>query len=320
MLIVQKFGGSSLADVQRIKNAAKTVLAAHGAGHDVLVVVSAMGEETDSLVALAHELDAKPSPRELDALMSTGEGRSAALMAITLNGMGARAASFAGWQSGMFTDTEHGNAKLELTFPGRIAAALHDGVIPVAAGFQGVDIHGDITTLGRGGSDTSAAALADALGADRCEIYTDVSGIFTADPRLVPNAVRVAEIDPADMLLLARAGSQVLHARCVELAMERGVPLHILSSAGESGSSVVKALDAAHRPPFAGVTRDEESSFVTLVGRDCRSHTLPELAAMLTEAGVHVRGGRMGEGYAALRVDREQLIFALNKMHEYIFE
>lgn len=320
MLTVKKFGGSSLADTNKLENAAKTVLAARDRGEATAVVVSAMGDETDRLISLARRLEDAPSARELDALMATGEARSAALLAIALNAAGARAVSFAGWQGGMYTDSAHGDARLELTFPGRLAAALHEGYIPVLTGFQGIDIHGDVTTLGRGGSDTSAVALAAALGADVCEIYTDVDGVYTADPRLVPTARRHEAIDPADMLRLARAGSQVLHARSVELAIEKAVPLRVLAAGGGEDGTWVRPIDPAARPAFAGVTRDAEGAFVTLVGRDCRSHTLPELAAMLTDAGVHVRGGRMGEGYASVRVDADQLTFALNKLHEYVFE
>ena len=320
MLIVQKFGGSSLADAEKLRRAAKTVLDARHRGHDVAVVVSAMGDTTDELIRLARELNPAPDARELDALMSTGENQSAALLSVALGSMGARSVSLAGWQAGMYTDGSHGGAALALTFPSRAAAALKDGVIPVIAGFQGVDIHGDVTTLGRGGSDTSAVALAAALGAERCEIYTDVNGVYTADPRLVPGARRVNEIDFGDMLLLARAGSQVLHPGSVELAMKNDVELLVLSSAGEPGRTAVHRLDAARRPDFAGVTRSAEDSTVTLVGAACRSHTLPEIAAALSAADIRVRGGRMGAGYAGVKVDAEQLILALQTLHRYVFE
>ena len=320
MLIVQKFGGSSLADAEKLRRAAKTVLDARHRGHDVAVVVSAMGDTTDELIRLARELNPAPDARELDALMSTGENQSAALLSVALGSMGARSVSLAGWQAGMYTDGSHGGAALALTFPSRAAAALKDGVIPVIAGFQGVDIHGDVTTLGRGGSDTSAVALAAALGAERCEIYTDVNGVYTADPRLVPGARRVNEIDFGDMLLLARAGSQVLHPGSVELAMKNNVELLVLSSAGEPGRTAVHRLDAARRPDFAGVTRSEENSTVTLVGAACRSHTLPEIAAALSAADIRVRGGRMGAGYAGVKVDAEQMILALQTLHRYVFE
>lgn len=320
MLTVQKFGGSSLADAEKLRRAAETVLDARHRGQDVAVVVSAMGSTTDALIELAHELNPAPDARELDALMSTGENQSAALLSIALGRMGARSVSLAGWQAGMYTDDSHGEAALTLTFPSRVAAALRAGVIPVVAGFQGIDNHGDVTTLGRGGSDTSAVALAAALNADRCEIYTDVNGVYTADPRLVPGARRLNEIDYDDMLLLARAGSQVLHPGSVELAIENDVELYVLSSAGEPGRTAVRRLDAARRPDYAGVTRSTEEPTVTLVGAACRSHTLPELASALSAADISVRGGRMGAGYASVRVDARQLIPALQTLHRYVFE
>lgn len=319
MLIVQKFGGSSLADIEKLRRAANIILAAQHREQAVAVVVSAMGDTTDTLYDLARSINPAASARELDALMSSGEQQSAALLALTLESMGARAVSLAGWQAGMYTDDVHGDAKLQLVFPSRAAAAIKAGYIPVVTGFQGIGARGDITTLGRGGSDTSAVALAAALGAARCEIYTDVSGIYTADPRLVPTARRLDEIDLHDMLLLARSGSQVLHAKSVELAIEQGVEITLLSSAGEPGYSIVRGIPAERRPVYAGVTRDSSCSLVTLVGRGCCSRTLPELAGLLSDAGISVRGGRMGEGFAGIKVDPAQLIHALNIIHDYYF-
>ena len=319
MLIVQKFGGSSLADVEKLRRAAGTILDARHREHDVVAVVSAMGGTTDELIETARAIDPNAGARELDALISTGENRSAALLAITLGSMGAPAQSFTGWQAGMYTDTHHSDAALTLTFPSRVAAALSAGVIPVVAGFQGVDVCGDVTTLGRGGSDTSAVALAAAMEAERCEIYTDVDGIYTADPRLVADARRLETVDTGDMLLLARAGSQVLHAKSVELAAENGVDIYILSSAGEPDGTAVRRMTAQERPAYAGVTRDARTGCVTLVGAQCCSHTLPELASVLSDAGVSVCGGRMGDGYASVKVDPAQLVFALQTVHRYIF-
>lgn len=319
MLIVQKFGGSSLADIEKLRRAASIILAAQHREQAVAVVVSAMGETTDTLFELAHSINPAVSARELDALMSSGEQQSAALLALTLESMGARAVSLAGWQAGMYTDDVHQDAKLQLVFPSRAAAAIKVGFIPVVTGFQGIDARGDITTLGRGGSDTSAVALAAALGAARCEIYTDVSGIYTADPRLVPTARRLDEIDRRDMLLLARSGSQVLHAKSVELSISSTVDITLLSSGGEPGYSVVRDVPSERRPVYAGVTRDPSCSLVTLVGRGCCSRTLPELAGLLSDAGISVRGGRMGEGFAGIKVDPAQLIHALNIVHDYYF-
>lgn len=320
MLTVLKFGGSSLADAERLRRAAETVLNARRAGDDTVVVVSAMGDTTDALEARAYAIAPTPPPRELDALIATGEWQSAALMAIMLSSMGAPALSLSGAQAGIYTDARHGDAEIALTLPARVGAALREGYIPIVAGFQGVDITGDVTTLGRGGSDTSAVALCGALNAARCDIYTDVSGIFTADPRLVEAARRLERIDYGDMYLLAQAGSQVLHARSVRLAEESGAKLRVLSSAGAEGSSIVCALAEGERPDYSGVTRDARDGRVTLVGKACRSHTLPELAALLSDAGVSVRGGGMGAGYASVRVDPRQLIFALRTVHRYYFE
>lgn len=319
MLIVQKFGGSSLADIEKLRRAAKIVLAARHREQAVAVVVSAMGETTDTLLNLARAVNPAASARELDALMSSGEQQSAALLAMTLESMGAHAVSLAGWQAGMYTDDEYGDAKLQLIFPSRAAAALKAGFIPVETGFQGVNARGDVSTLGRGGSDTSAVALAAALGADRCEIYSDVNGIYTADPRLVPTARRLDEIDRRDMLLLSRSGSQVLHEKSVGLSIDYGMDITLLSSAGEPGYSVVRDIPDERRPLYAGVTRDLDCALVTLAGRGCCSRTLPELAGLLSDAGISVRGGRMGEGFAGIKVDPAQLIFALNIVHDYYF-
>ena len=182
MLLIQKFGGSSLADRERLRLAAEIVLAARYEGHRLVVVVSAAGDDTDELIDLAHAIDPAPPLREMDALLSTGEQRSAALMAIQLNRLGAPARSFAGWQAGIHTDERHGSARILQIAPRRLEAALNAGLIAVTAGFQGVTTEGDLSTLGRGGSDTTAVALAVAMGAERCEIYTDVDGVFTADP------------------------------------------------------------------------------------------------------------------------------------------
>ena len=213
MLVVQKFGGSSLAGPERLRRAANICLDARKRGNDVVLVVSAMGNTTDDLEDIALKISASPPAREMDALMTTGEQQSAALMAIMLESLGTPARSFAGWQAGLFTDRRHGDARISVIAPGRINAALAEGVTPVVSGYQGVSSSGDVTALGRGGSDTTAVALAAALGADKCEIYTDVDGIYTADPRLIKDARKLARIDYRDMLRLARAGSQVLHPR-----------------------------------------------------------------------------------------------------------
>jgi len=217
--VVQKFGGSSVADATSIKRVAARVVATKRAGHDVVVVISAMGDTTDDLTDLALQVSPKPRSRELDMLLTAGERISAALLAMAINDLGAEARSFTGSQAGIITTGTHGNARIIDITPGRIVTALEDGDIVIVAGFQGVSqTTKDVTTLGRGASDTTAVALAAALHAQYCEIYTDVDGVFTADPRIVPQARRIPQINYDEMLELAASGAKVLHLRCVEYA------------------------------------------------------------------------------------------------------
>lgn len=315
MLIVQKFGGSSLAGAERLRRAAGIAAEARRRGHSVLVVVSAMGDTTDELLDMAHEISSQPPARELDALISTGEQQSAALMAITLESMGLAARSFTGWQAGIITDGSHAEARIEMIAAGELAAALDRGEIAVVSGFQGVSPEGGITTLGRGGSDTTAVALAAALDAERCEIYTDVDGIYTADPRIVSGARRLEEIDFRDMLLLAGAGSQVLHDRSVALALANDVEIRLLSSFEPGRGSRVRLLADAERPDYAGVTRSEARSEITLVGRAAGTATLSELVIALSKSGIPVLSGSSGEGWVTVRVAPAQLIPALELTH-----
>ena len=315
MLIVQKFGGSSLAGTERLRRAAGIAAEARRRGHSVLVVVSAMGDTTDELLDMAHEISSQPPARELDALISTGEQQSAALMAITLESMGLAARSFTGWQAGIITDGSHAEARIEMIAAGELAAALERGEIAVVSGFQGVSPEGGITTLGRGGSDTTAVALAAALDAERCEIYTDVDGIYTADPRIVSGARRLEEIDFRDMLLLAGAGSQVLHDRSVALALANDVEIRLLSSFEPGRGSRVRLLADAERPDYAGVTRSEARSEITLVGRAAGTATLSELVIALSKSGIPVLSGSSGEGWVTVRVAPAQMIPALELTH-----
>lgn len=315
MLIVQKFGGSSLAGTERLRRAAGIAAEARRRGHSVLVVVSAMGDTTDELLDMAHEISSQPPARELDALISTGEQQSAALMAITLESMGLAARSFTGWQAGIITDGSHAEARIEMIAAGELAAALERGEIAVVSGFQGVSPEGGITTLGRGGSDTTAVALAAALDAERCEIYTDVDGIYTADPRIVSGARRLEEIDFRDMLLLAGAGSQVLHDRSVALALANDVEIRLLSSFEPGRGSRVRLFADAERPDYAGVTRSEARSEITLAGRAAGTATLSELVIALSKSGIPVLSGSSGEGWVTVRVAPAQLIPALELTH-----
>jgi aspartate kinase len=230
MLNVQKFGGTSLMDTQRIFTAAKRAVTQAQKGNQVVVVVSAQGNTTDRLVAAAQAVAPHPSLRELDVCLASGEQMSAALMAMAIAETGGRAVSLTGWQAGLLTDGIYGNARVKGLSNCRILQELESGNIVVVAGFQGVDTEGNITTLGRGGSDTTAVALAAFLHADLCQIYTDVDGVYDKDPRKDPAAVKFSEISYAEMLALARQGAQVLHDRCVELAQEHGVKIQVLSS------------------------------------------------------------------------------------------
>lgn len=319
MSIIQKFGGSSLDGLHRLRRSAEIVRSMHDTGKACVVVVSAMGDNTDELTELSQRIDPRAHKRELDTLLSSAEQQSAALMAITLSSIGVPAISLTGWQSGILTNSRHGDADIEQTLPWRISEALRQGLTPVVTGFQGVDIRGDVTTLGRGGSDTSAVALAAALGSERCMIYSDVPGVYTADPRLIKDARHMARMDIRDMLTLSHSGSQLLHCKSVALAMEHGVELELLSSFGEEGFSRVLPLPEHERPDFAGVTRDAALSQLTLVGKACSARTLRDVVYLLKSEGVDALGGRAGEGFVWVKTEPSQLLFALELVHREYF-
>src|ERR1700710_1775300 len=265
-LIVQKYGGSSVADAESIKRVAKRIVETRKAGNEVVVVVSAMGDTTDELMDLANEVVPAPSGRELDMLLTAGERISMALLAMAIKSLGVDARSYTGSQAGMITDAQHGSARIVDVTPDRVRTAIDAGAVAIVAGFQGFNRGtGDITTLGRGGSDTTAVALAAALQADVCEIYTDVDGIFTADPRIVPRAHQVPRITSEEMLELAASGAKVLHIRAVEYARRHGVTLHVRSSFSPKQGTIVynpagPGLDengaAVEEPVIAGVATD----------------------------------------------------------------
>jgi len=315
MLIIQKFGGSSLAGPERLRRAASIISTARRQGHAVIAVVSAMGDTTDDLLALAHTLTPDPPPRELDALLGTGEQQSAALLAITLDSIGEAARSLSGAQAGIFAAGVHGDGRIALMLPRRLLETLDEERVAVVCGFQGLDAEGDLITLGRGGSDTSAVAIAAALRADRCEIYTDVDGIYTADPRVLPEARYLPAIDYEDMLCLAEAGSQVLHDRSVRLAMEQGVTITLRSSFTGEGGSVVRRLDESERPPYAGLTRNPEAGTLTLVGRDAGAEGLSRLVLALAEEGLPVLGGTLGEGFLRVQLPNDRLEEGMRLCH-----
>lgn len=283
-LIVQKYGGTSVSDLERIRAVRDRVVAARAAGHQVVVVLSAMSGETDRLTAMGKKLSDRPSPREMDLLLSSGERITVALLAIALEAVGCRARALTGRQAGIYTDTAHTKARIERIDTGVLSHLLEEGGVGVVAGFQGiVEEAGDsrVSTLGRGGSDTTAVALAAALAADVCEIYTDVDGIYTADPRIVPQARKIQRISYDEILELANLGAKVLHVRSVELAKKFNVPVHVRSSfREEEGSWVVQGDAAMEQVVVSGIAYSQKDARVTVRGIPDR----PGIAAQLFEA------------------------------------
>ena len=265
-IIVQKYGGTSVGSVERIRAVADRVVRAKEQGFDVCVVVSAMGHSTDELLAMAHEVTATPEPRELDMLLTAGERIAMSLLAIAINARGCRAASYTGSQAGIITDTDHGKARIVEIRPKRILESLEAGNVVIIAGFQGLSSSYEITTLGRGGSDTTGVAMAAALGADHCEICTDVTGVFTADPRLEPDARKIEVIGYDDMLELAAAGSKVLQLRSVEYARRHGVRLHVRSSFSDEPGTWVQEMEETQmeQAMISGVAIETDEAKVTL--------------------------------------------------------
>jgi len=271
-IVVQKYGGSSVADASGIKRVAQRIVATRKAGHDVVVVVSAMGDTTDELRDLAEQVTPLPPPRELDMLLTAGERISMALVAMAIAQLGHKAQSFTGSQAGVITDSAHGKAKIIDITPGRIENALAGGAIAIVAGFQGVSQDTkDVTTLGRGASDTTAVALAAALGADVCEIYSDVDGVFTADPRIVPAARKLDRVSTEVMLEMAASGAKILHLRCVEYARRYHMPVHVRSSFSQKeGTWIIPdpqpGVEAMEQAIIAGVAHDRSEAKITVVG------------------------------------------------------
>ncbi|EEG29997.1 aspartate kinase, monofunctional class [[Clostridium] methylpentosum DSM 5476] len=265
-LIVQKFGGTSVKDAERIFNVAKIVTDTYSAGNDVVVVVSAQGDTTDDLIAKAAEINANPSKREMDVLLSTGEQISISLLAMAIEKLGFPVISLTGRQAGFVTQTNYGNARIKSIDSHRLHRELDKHRIVVVAGFQGLNRFDDITTLGRGGSDTSAVALAAELGADLCQIYTDVDGIYTADPRIVKNAIKLDEISFDEMLELASLGAQVLHNRSVEMAKKYGVNMEVVSSLERKPGTKVKEVVKMEKMLVRGVARDDNVARVAVIG------------------------------------------------------
>ncbi|MBN9111861.1 MAG: aspartate kinase [Pseudonocardia sp.] len=269
-LVVQKYGGSSVQDADRIKKVAERIVRTRKEGHDVVVVVSAMGDTTDELTDLAEQVSPAPPAREMDMLLTAGERISNALVAMAIHSLGAEARSFTGSQAGMLTTSKHGDARIVQVNPGRLRSALDEGSIVLVAGFQGMSEDSkDITTLGRGGSDTTAVALAAALEADVCEIYTDVDGIFSADPRIVPDAAHLDTVTYEEMLEMAASGAKVLHLRAVEYARRYNVPLRVRSSYNDKpGTLVAGSIEeiSLENPILTGVAHDRSEAKITVMG------------------------------------------------------
>ena len=301
-LVVQKYGGSSVADAASVRRVAQRIVDTHRAGDDVVVVVSAMGDTTDELLDLAEQVSPNPAARELDMLLTSGERISMALLAMAIHDLGSEARSYTGSQAGLITDSAHGAARIIDVTPGRIRDAIADRAIPIVAGFQGVaQDTKDITTLGRGGSDTTAVALAAALGADCCEIYTDVDGVFTADPRVVPRARQLHYVTYEEMLELAAAGAKVLHLRCVEYARRFALPIHVRSSFSDrEGTWVLSETEIAARmaaaqggdtveqPIISGAAADTNDAKVTVKGVPDRPGEAAAIFRALADAGINI--------------------------------
>jgi aspartate kinase len=312
MRVVQKYGGSSVADAEAIKRVAKRVVATKQQGHDVVVVISAMGDTTDDLMDLALRVSPQPPPRELDMLLTAGERMSAALLAMAIADQGMHARSLTGSQAGIITTGTHGNARIIDITPGRITKALDEDHIVIVAGFQGVaQDTKDVTTLGRGASDTTAVALAASLGADFCEIYTDVDGVYTADPRIVPSARRIPEISYEEMLEMAACGAKILHLRCVEYARRERVPVHVRSSFSDLPGTWVRdratplpTEKSDQEDPFNQEARLVEQAIISGVAHD-RSE------AKITIVGVPDRVGeaaRIFEAVAATEINIDMIV------------
>ena len=295
-LVVQKYGGSSVADADGIKRVAQRIVAARKAGDSVVVVVSAMGDTTDELRDLANQVSPLPPGRELDMLLTAGERISMALLAMAIANLGLEGRSFTGSQAGVITDSAHGNARIIDVTPGRIQAALAAGAIPIVAGFQGVSQDTkDITTLGRGASDTTAVALAAALSADVCEIYTDVDGVFTADPRIVPGARRIPRISYEEMLEMAASGAKVLMLRCVEYARRYGIPIHVRSSFSNREGTWVASTprqetesSEMEQAIISGVAHDRSEAKITVVGVPDKVGEAARIFRVISAAAINI--------------------------------
>ncbi len=320
-LVVQKYGGSSVADAEGIKRVAKRIVDTRKAGHDVVVAVSAMGDTTDELVDLAQQVSPLPHGRELDMLLTAGERISMALLAMAIANLGHQARSYTGSQAGVITDSSHGKARIIDVTPGRIRSALDEGAIVIVAGFQGVSQDTkEITTLGRGGTDTTAVALAAALKAEVCEIYTDVDGVFSADPRIVPTARRLPRISYEEMLEMAACGAKVLHLRCVEYARRYNIPVHVRSSFSTREGTMVtdderylreRGIDQMEQAIISGVAHDRSEAKITVVGVPDKPGEAASIFRALAAAEINI--DMIVQNISAAATGRTDISFTLPK-------
>ena len=320
-LIVQKFGGSSVANAERVMNVARIVTDTYRQGNDVVVVVSAQGDTTDDLIAKAHEINEKPSKRELDMLMTSGEQISIALLSMAIEKLGCPAVSLLGWQAGFNTSSSYGSARIKSIKADRLKAEVDRHSIVVVAGFQGINKYDDLTTLGRGGSDTSAVAIAAAMHADRCQIFTDVEGVFTADPRKVPGAQKLQEITYDEMLELATLGAQVLNNRSVEMAKKYNVELEVLSSLKRVPGTIVKEVAKMEKMLVRGVTKDTDVARISITNIPNIPGIAFKLFSKLAQARINVdiilqSVGRDGTKDISFTVSRENAEGAIEAIHK----
>ena len=320
-LIVQKFGGSSVRDAERVFNVASRVIETYDAGNDVVVVVSAQGDTTDDLIEKAKEINTKASKREMDVLLSAGEQISMSLLAMAIEKLGRPVVSLTGWQAGMNTDSNYSKARIKRVVGERIHLELDKKKIVIVAGFQGINKFDDITTLGRGGSDTSAVAIAAALGADLCQIFTDVTGVYTADPKIVPEAFKLNEITYDEMLELASAGANVLHNRSVELAKKFNVNMEVLSSLEKVPGTIVKEENTVEKMLIRGIARDNDIARIALVNINDTPGKAFQIFSILAKKKVNVDVilqsiGRDGSKDISFTVSKDDLETALNIINE----
>lgn len=320
-LIVQKFGGSSVANAERVMNVAKIVTDTYREGNDVVVVVSAQGDTTDDLIDKAHEINEHPSKREMDMLLTSGEQISIALLSMAIEKLGCPSVSLLGWQAGFRTNSAYGSARIKSIKTDRLRAEVDRHNIVVVAGFQGINKYDDLTTLGRGGSDTSAVAIAAAMHADRCQIFTDVEGVFTADPRKIPEARKLKEITYDEMLELATLGAQVLNNRSVEMAKKYNVEIEVLSSLKRVPGTIVKEVAKMEKMLVRGVTKDTDVARISVTNIDNTPGIAFKLFSKLAQKGINVdiilqSVGRDGTKDITFTVAKDNAVDAIAAVHE----